>query len=317
MGSLTMNNASTTYQLCPISTFMSGKFFSLYNGGIDKSHNNTLRFGIKAFASRKSVKKLKRDRKLGLVEESNVEDKSAAEDDSVIDGNSVSSVDDFASKKLTNFPQRSSVLQACTVTCGFIAALGVIIRQVSHTASVEGFPVIDCSTEVSFGFEIWHLELITGLVILISSCRYLLLKIWPDFAESSEAANQQVLTSLEPLDYLVVAFLPGFSEELLFRGALLPLFGIDWKSVLFVASIFGALHLGSGRKYSFAVWATFVGFIYGYATIVSNTIVVPMASHALNNLVKACVDHCRSNQFCCNCNKEKVPPVCEQCCEEE
>ena len=41
-------------------------------------------------------------------------------------------------------------------------------------------------------FELWHLELITGLVVLVSSCRYLLLKTWPDFAESSEAANQQV-----------------------------------------------------------------------------------------------------------------------------
>lgn len=42
------------------------------------------------------------------------------------------------------------------------------------------------------GFETWHLELITGIVVLISSSRYLLLKTWPDFAESSEAANQQV-----------------------------------------------------------------------------------------------------------------------------
>lgn len=41
-------------------------------------------------------------------------------------------------------------------------------------------------------FELWHLELITGLVVLVSLCRYLLLKTWPDFAESSEAANQQV-----------------------------------------------------------------------------------------------------------------------------
>ena len=41
-------------------------------------------------------------------------------------------------------------------------------------------------------FETWHLELIVGLVILISSCRYLLLNIWLDFAESSEAANKQV-----------------------------------------------------------------------------------------------------------------------------
>lgn len=42
------------------------------------------------------------------------------------------------------------------------------------------------------GFEMWHLELITGIVVLISSSRYLLLKTWPDFAKSSEAANQQV-----------------------------------------------------------------------------------------------------------------------------
>ena len=42
------------------------------------------------------------------------------------------------------------------------------------------------------GFEMWYLELITGIVVLISSSRYLLLKTWPDFAESSEAANQQV-----------------------------------------------------------------------------------------------------------------------------
>lgn len=30
--------------------------------------------------------------------------------------------------------------------------------------------------------------------------------------------------------------------------------------------------------------ATFVGFVYGLATIVSSTVVVPMVSHALNNL---------------------------------
>ncbi|MQM13624.1 hypothetical protein Taro_046550 [Colocasia esculenta] len=103
-------------------------------------------------------------------------------------------------------------------------------------------------------FEIWHLELIAALVILISSCRYILLKTWPDFAESSEAANQQVLSSLEPIDYMVVAFLPGISEELLFRGGLLPLFGLNWISALVVAAIFGFLHIGGGRKYSFAAW---------------------------------------------------------------
>ncbi|XP_060669395.1 uncharacterized protein LOC107428466 isoform X4 [Ziziphus jujuba] len=240
-----------------------------------------LKFSPRAFASRKSFKKLKKD---GTQKRKSVTDSSSSNDYGQ-DDKKVDPSENLTEQKLISIPSRSSVLQACTVTSGLIAAFGIIIRQVSHLASVEGLPILDCSSKVSFDFEMWHLELITGLVLLISSCRYLLLKTWLDFAESSEAANQQVLTSLGPLDYMVVAFLPGFSEELLFRGALLPLFGFDWKSVLVVAAIFGVLHLGSGRKYSFAAWATFVGIAYGYATVMSSSIIVPMASHAVNNLV--------------------------------
>ncbi|OAY78206.1 hypothetical protein ACMD2_21726, partial [Ananas comosus] len=127
----------------------------------------------------------------------------------------------------------------------------------------------------------WHSELIVGLVILISTSRFILLKIWPDFSESSDAANQQILSSLQPLDYVVVAFLPGISEELLFRGGLMPLFGLNWISALGIGALFGVLHLGGGRKLS----ATFVGFAYGVATVTSASLVVPMASHSLNNLV--------------------------------
>lgn len=45
---------------------------------------------------------------------------------------------------------------------------------------------------LAVSFEMEQLQLITGLVVLISSSRYILLKIWPDFAKSSEAANRQV-----------------------------------------------------------------------------------------------------------------------------
>ncbi|KAK4753614.1 hypothetical protein SAY87_001718 [Trapa incisa] len=197
----------------------------------------------------------------------------------------VARLEGSAARSSAAVPSRDSVLRACVVTSGLLAALGAGIRQVSHVAFAEGLPVTDCTKEVTFGFEIWHLELVAGLVILISSSRYLLLKIWPDFAESSAAANLQVLTSLKPLDYPVVAFLPGVGEELLFRGALIPVIGLNWTSVLVVASLFGVLHLGSGRNYSFAVWATFVGFMYGWATIASGSVVAPMAAHALNNLV--------------------------------
>ncbi|XVE74881.1 hypothetical protein DITRI_Ditri12bG0054000 [Diplodiscus trichospermus] len=275
-------------------TLNCGKFVGYY-GAKKLSLQNSIsgtKLSITAFAGRKSMKKLRREgqqresvtlqTKQTLPEESSVlGGTSPSKDDSIDDGNSVCS----APQNSISTPSRSDVLQACTITSGLIAALGLITRQVSHFASMEGLPILDCSVEVSFGFEMWHLELITGLVMLISSCRYILLKTWLNFSESSETANRQVLFSLQPYDYLVVAFLPGMSEELLFRGALLPIFGFDWKSILVVATLFGVLHLGNGRKYSFAVWATFVGIMYGYATIISSSVIVPMASHALNNLV--------------------------------
>ncbi|VFQ93238.1 unnamed protein product [Cuscuta campestris] len=201
------------------------------------------------------------------------------------DGNSSISYGGAEVEEFQKAPSRRSVLRACTVTSGYIGILGLLIRQASHFASIGGLPIADCAAEISWGLQLWHLELIFGMVILVSSCRYLLLKTWPDFAESSEAANRQVLTSLEPYDYIVVSFLPGISEEYLFRCALLPLFGVNLPSALAVAVVFGILHLGSGRNYSFSTWATFVGLVYGYATIATSSIVVPMAAHALNNLV--------------------------------
>ncbi|KAG7626615.1 putative CAAX prenyl protease 2 [Arabidopsis thaliana] len=244
-----------------------------------------VQFDVRASSSRKSLKKLKREsqqgKDIGLRNVTDEEVSSPRFEEAQVDDipTSKDSIDVFVAAP------RDKVLQACTVTSGLMAALGLIIRKASHVASTEGLLVPDCSIDVPFGFETWHLGLIAGIVVFISSSRFLLLKSWPDFADSSEAANRQILTSLEPLDYLVVAMLPGISEELLFRGALMPLFGTNWNGIVAVGLIFGLLHLGSGRKYSFAVWASIVGIVYGYAAVLSSSLIVPMASHALNNLV--------------------------------
>lgn len=252
---------------------------------------------VVVFAGRKSAKKLKRNQeqksevkletnKSSLDDYNEVKDNLPSRRDIISDDFSFVNGKSEVNSVTNAIPSRGAVLRACIVTSGLIAVLGLAIRQVSKVASSGGLPGFDCS-QVSFDFQVWHLELITGLVVLISLSRYTLLKTWPEFAESSETANRQVLTSLEAYDYLIVAFLPGISEELLFRGGLLPLLGLEWKSALAVAALFGVLHLGSGRKSSFAIWAMFVGLAYGYATIISSSLIVPMASHALNNLVGA------------------------------
>ncbi|XP_024960891.1 uncharacterized protein LOC112501482 [Cynara cardunculus var. scolymus] len=238
------------------------------------------------YASKSSPKKLRKAKEVQKLVRPQLIEGPPDEPDGLAEKSSpTGSINNLESQASIAIASRSSVLQACTVTSGFIAFMGVIIRQGSRLASAQGWPIVDCSSEISFNFEMWHLQVVAGLVILISSSRFLLLKTWSDFAESSEASNQQVLTSLEPLDYALVAFLPGISEELLFRGALLPLFGINLQNAMAVAALFGILHLGSGRKFSFAIWATFVGLAYGYATIISSSLIVPMASHAINNLI--------------------------------
>ncbi|KHG17828.1 putative yyaK [Gossypium arboreum] len=301
--------------------------FVRYYGIKELSPRNSIistKFSARAFASRKPMKKSRREgrpsksftlqTKETLPEDINgLADMHPSKDGNTNNGKSV----DSTPPDIISIPSRSTVLQACTITSGLIAALGLIIRQFNMIKSPNQYRMLGRWKDYPFltaprkyhwkklhkvlalallvewhsvvwsavGFELWHLELITGLVLIISSCRYILLKTWRYFAESSDTANKQILSSLQPYDYLVVAFLPGMSEELLFRGALLPVLGFDWKSVIVVSTLFGVLHLGNGRKYSFAVWATFVGIVYGYATIMSSSVIVPMASHALNNLV--------------------------------
>lgn len=84
------------------------------------------RLNTRAFASRKSVKKLRRD---GQPPKS-VVDSPPTKHNYVQDDNMVDSFEDSATPNSATIPSRSTVLQACTVTSGLIAGLGMIIRQV-------------------------------------------------------------------------------------------------------------------------------------------------------------------------------------------
>ncbi|XP_021893840.1 uncharacterized protein LOC110811606 isoform X2 [Carica papaya] len=298
--------SGSAIHLSPVHAYIpnGANFISLF-GAREVSPRGGSKLRMRAFATRKAAKKLRRGGQRGGNSSKSPSDENLSEENDSVEERSPLESDD--SQNTVAVASRNNVLQACIITSGLIAALGVTIRQLNLKKRGENMGAdgdrfekrlagwkralpfegarLTLIKSILVGFEIWHLELVAGLVVFVTSCRYLLLRTWPEFAESSEVANQQVLTSLEPLDYLLVAFFPGISEELLFRGALLPLFGINWKSVFLVAGIFGILHLGGGRKYSFAVWATFVGIVYGWATIVSSSIFVAMGSHALNNLL--------------------------------
>jgi membrane protease YdiL (CAAX protease family) len=80
---------------------------------------------------------------------------------------------------------------------------------------------------------------------------------------------------------LIVALASGIGEEVLFRGALQPAFGLVWTSLLF-----GLIHVGPDRRY--LVWTAFavaVGFSLGWIVVATGSLVGPIVAHVLINSV--------------------------------
>ncbi|XP_042941142.1 uncharacterized protein LOC122275892 [Carya illinoinensis] len=120
----TTKHVSTTLLSCRSSTFNGGELLHLY--GVQKvlpaKLFNGFRLNTRAFASRNSVRKSRRDVQPPKSEADNTP--TSVQVDSM-----VSSSENSAAQSSSIIPSRSTVLQACTVTSGLIAALGIIIRQ--------------------------------------------------------------------------------------------------------------------------------------------------------------------------------------------
>ena len=82
--------------------------------------------------------------------------------------------------------------------------------------------------------------------------------------------------TLGPRDVVVVALLSGFTEELFFRGVLLPEVGIVLSSVCF-----GALHALCA---TYLVWATVIGAGFSALALFGGSLVPPILAHATYNL---------------------------------
>ncbi|RYR18808.1 hypothetical protein Ahy_B03g063422 [Arachis hypogaea] len=132
---------------------------------------------------------------------------------------------------------RNGVLQACTLTSALIApslySWCLMLHQLKgcqfwivhhkyHVTIIHYWSFNRYNHEydvfISLFSVLFCLQLvlrcgILRFVVFISSSLRLLLNTWTDFADSSQAANLQVLCSLQPLDCMFVAFLPGISEN--------------------------------------------------------------------------------------------------------
>jgi uncharacterized protein len=78
---------------------------------------------------------------------------------------------------------------------------------------------------------------------------------------------------------LLVSLFSGVGEEVFFRGAVQPEFGLVAASVLF-----GIVHVGPDRRYLvWTLWAIAAGFLFGVLYDVSGGLLAPMLAHAAHN----------------------------------
>jgi hypothetical protein len=95
---------------------------------------------------------------------------------------------------------------------------------------------------------------------------------------------------LQPLalpDLIWLGLLPGLSEELLFRGVMIPALGGNHLAVIVSSLCFGVLHLSGLQQWPYVIWATIIGMILGYSALLSGNLLLPIVAHIVTNLLSS------------------------------
>lgn len=130
---------------------------------------------------------------------------------------------------------------------------------------------------------IWGIGIGLG-VTFASSIVY---RLWPAYRQSADFYLNLILKPLVLPDLIWLGLLPGLSEELLFRGLMLPAVGLNFTGVILSSLIFGILHLSGPQQWAYVVWATVVGILFGYTALLTGNLLVPIVAHIVNNLVSS------------------------------
>ncbi len=128
-----------------------------------------------------------------------------------------------------------------------------------------------------------------GLGLGISATSAIIYRFWPAYRQSANLYLELVLKPLTWPDLVWLGLLPGLSEELLFRGVMLPALGFNLTGVAISSLCFGALHLSSFKHWPYMVWALTIGVVLGLSALITGNLFVPLAAHVVTNLISGCV----------------------------
>jgi membrane protease YdiL (CAAX protease family) len=163
------------------------------------------------------------------------------------------------------------------IAMGVTAVVLLVVSKVwLHFSALPMLPV---------QFSVQSLLQGAGLGLGISIASSIVYRIWGEYRKSADQYLTMVLKPLMLPDILWLGLLPGLSEELLFRGVMLPEFGLDFLGVLLSSLCFGVLHMSNLKQWSYVVWASIVGIALGMSAVWTGNLLVPIVAHVLTNLI--------------------------------
>jgi uncharacterized protein len=132
--------------------------------------------------------------------------------------------------------------------------------------------VVDLGIGIALGFGL------TGLSSIVYA-------VWATYRESADFYLAMVLKPLEIPDLIWLGLLPGLSEELLFRGVMLPALGLDPIGIVLSSLCFGVLHMTNVQQWPYAVWATLVGMLLAFTMVETGNLFIPIVAHITTNFI--------------------------------
>ncbi len=125
--------------------------------------------------------------------------------------------------------------------------------------------------------------------LAISAVSGLIYKLWPAYRQSADFYLTFVLAPLSLADSIWVGLLPGMSEELLFRGVMLPAIGANTTGLIVSSLCFGVLHMSGRQQWPYAIWASVIGLVLGGSALGTGNLLVPIVAHVTTNFVSSFV----------------------------
>lgn len=136
---------------------------------------------------------------------------------------------------------------------------------------------------LSLNFTLPELLIGLGIGLGITLMSSLIYQLWSAYRHSADVYLNLVLKPLVLPDLIWLGLLPGMSEELLFRGVMLPAIGLNVVGLIVSSVVFGVLHLSGSQQWPYVIWATIVGLLLGVSALLTGNLLVPIVAHITTN----------------------------------